>query len=136
MVIHLDSSFLIDLLQETRRERPGGAFNYIEQLSDGDVLCASVHVICELRVGPELHRRPIEEHEVLDRMLSGMVVVYPDARFPPVYGRLLAAITRTGRPVGSCDLLIATAAIIDDAPIVTRNVKDFSRVPGLRVLEY
>jgi len=24
----------------------------------------------------------------------------------------------------------------DDAPLVTRNVKDFSRVPGLRVLGY
>jgi len=34
------------------------------------------------------------------------------------------------------DLLIATAAIIEDAPLVTKNVKDFSRVPGLRVLGY
>ena len=34
------------------------------------------------------------------------------------------------------DLLIATAATLDDAPLVTRNVKDFSRVPGLRVLRY
>jgi predicted nucleic acid-binding protein len=34
------------------------------------------------------------------------------------------------------DLLIAAAAIVDDAPLVTRNVKDFSKVPGLRVLEY
>jgi predicted nucleic acid-binding protein len=25
---------------------------------------------------------------------------------------------------------------VDDAPLVTRNVKDFSKVPGLRVLEY
>jgi predicted nucleic acid-binding protein len=34
------------------------------------------------------------------------------------------------------DLLIATAAILDDAPLVTGNVKDFSRVPGLRVIGY
>jgi predicted nucleic acid-binding protein len=34
------------------------------------------------------------------------------------------------------DLLIATAAIIDEAALLTRNVKDFSRVPGLRVLKY
>ena len=31
------------------------------------------------------------------------------------------------------DLLIATAAILEDAPLVTRNVKDFSRIPGMRV---
>ena len=34
------------------------------------------------------------------------------------------------------DLRIATSAIVEDAPLVTRNVKDFSKVPGLRVLEY
>jgi predicted nucleic acid-binding protein len=34
------------------------------------------------------------------------------------------------------DLLIATAALLDDAPIVTRNVKDFARVPGVRVIRY
>lgn len=33
-------------------------------------------------------------------------------------------------------LLIATAAVLDDAPLVTRNVKDFIRIPGLRVLQY
>jgi predicted nucleic acid-binding protein len=34
------------------------------------------------------------------------------------------------------DLLVATAAIIEDASLVTRNVKDFSRIPGLRVVSY
>jgi predicted nucleic acid-binding protein len=34
------------------------------------------------------------------------------------------------------DLLIATAAVLDDAPIITRNAKDFSKVPGPRVLSY
>jgi predicted nucleic acid-binding protein len=34
------------------------------------------------------------------------------------------------------DLMIATAALLDDAPLVTRDVKGFSRVPGLRVLGY
>lgn len=35
------------------------------------------------------------------------------------------------------DLLpTATAAVLDDAPLVTRNVKDFIRIPGLRVMQY
>ena len=32
------------------------------------------------------------------------------------------------------DLLIATAALVDAAPVVTRNVQDFSRIPGLEVM--
>jgi predicted nucleic acid-binding protein len=34
------------------------------------------------------------------------------------------------------DLLIGTAALLEDAVLVTRNVKDFSKIPGLRVLSY
>jgi tRNA(fMet)-specific endonuclease VapC len=135
-VIHLDSSFLIDLWRETAAERPGPAFDLIESLDPAEVLAVSVHVVCELRAGAELSRRTLQEHEALDDLLSGLLIAHPDDRFAAVYGRLLAATTRGGRPLPAMDLLIATAATLDDAPLVTRNVKDFSRIPGLRVLKY
>jgi predicted nucleic acid-binding protein len=135
-MIHLDSSFLIDLLRETARGRPGPAVDMIESLDATEVLGVSVHVVCELRAGAELSRRPLREHEALDELLSSVLVAYPDDRFAPAYARLLAATTRGGRAVSAMDLLIGTAATLDDAPLVTRNLKDFSRVPGLRVLGY
>jgi tRNA(fMet)-specific endonuclease VapC len=127
---------LIDLLRETVRERPGPAFDALETLDDDEPLGVSVHVVCELRAGAELARKPLKEHEELDRLLSGLIVAYPDARFAPAYGRLLGSIVRSGRPVAAMDLLIATAAILGDATLLTRNVRDFQRVPGLRVLGY
>jgi predicted nucleic acid-binding protein len=133
---HLDTSFLIDLLRETTRGRPGGALDFIESLDDTEILAVSVHVVCELRAGAELARRPLAEHETLDQLLASLLVVYPTDQFAGVYGRALAATERTRRAVPAMDLLIATAALIDDAPLVTRNLKDFSRVPGLRVLPY
>ena len=133
---HLDSSFLIDLLREHVRERPGPAFDCIESLDPAEALGVSVHVLCELRAGAELTKRPLAEHETLDRVLSGLLVVYPDERFAAAYGRLYAVTSRRGTPMSSMDLLIATAATLDDAQLVTRNVKDFGRVPGLRLLDY
>ena len=135
-MIHLDSSFLLDLLRETARERPGPAFDLIESLDADEVLGVSVHVVCELRAGAELSRRSPQEHEALDDLFSGVLVVYLDDRYALEYGRLLAATTRGGRRVAAMDLLIATAAILDAAPLVTRNARDFARVPGLRVLDY
>jgi tRNA(fMet)-specific endonuclease VapC len=135
-MIHLDSSLLIDLLRETVRERPGPAFDALESLDDDEPLGVSVHVVCELRAGAELARKPLKEHEELDRLLSGLIVAYPDSRFAPAYGRLLAALDRSGRSVAAMDLLIATAAILDDAALLTRHARDFQRVPGLRVLRY
>lgn len=135
-MIHLDSSLLIDLLRETARDRPGAAFDVMESFDENEILAVSVHVVCELRAGAELSRQRAKEHDALDQLLSGVLVVYPDDRFAPTYGRLLAAISRAGRPISSMDLLIGTAALVDEAPIVTRNVRDFSRIPGLRVIRY
>jgi tRNA(fMet)-specific endonuclease VapC len=135
-MIHLDSSVLIDLLRESARDRPGPAFDLMESLDESEALSVSAHVACELRAGAELARNPVREHEALDRLLGGLIVAYPDTRFALVYGRLLGSIERSGKPVAAMDLLIATAAVIDDASLVTRNVKDFRRIPGLRILEY
>jgi predicted nucleic acid-binding protein len=135
-MMHLDSSLLIDLIRETARGRPGPALDLMESIDDDEILAVSVHVVCELRAGAELSKKPIREHEELDRLLGGLLVSYPDGRFAPLYARLLASIERTRHRVASMDLLIATAALIDDAPLVTKNVKDFSRVPGLRVVGY
>ena len=135
-MIHLDSAFLIDLHREITSGRPGPALDFIESLDPNEVLGVSVHVVCELRSGAELSRRALQEHESLDRLLSGLLVAYPDDRFPAAYARLLAATTRGGKPPAAMDLLIATAALLDDAPVVTRKVKDFSKLPGLRVLRY
>lgn len=135
-MIHFDSTFLIDLQRELARERPGAAFELIESFDVGEILGVSVHVVCELRAGAELTKKALAEHEAIDRLLSGLLVAYPDDRFPIQYGRLLAATRRTGRPVASMDLLIGTTALLEDAALVTRNVKDFSKIPGLRVLSY
>jgi tRNA(fMet)-specific endonuclease VapC len=135
-VIHLDTSFLVDLSRETARERPGPAFDLIETLEASEILAVSVHVVCELRAGAELSKQPIREGEVVDQLLSGMLIVCPDDRFAAEYARLVAATTRGSQKVAALDLLIATAALLDDARLVTKNMKDFSRVPGLRVLGY
>jgi tRNA(fMet)-specific endonuclease VapC len=135
-VTHLDSSLLIDLQRELARDRPGPAFEALEQIAEDEILGVSVHVLCELRAGAELARRPLVEHEALDRLSAGLLVRYPDERFAHAYSRLLAAVHRRRQTIASMDLLIATAALLDDAPLITANVKDFSRVPGLRLIAY
>jgi predicted nucleic acid-binding protein len=135
-VIQFDSSYLIDLHDELAQQRPGPALDLIESLDPGELLAVSVHVVAELRVGPELAKHPLRSHEALDRLLAGFLVVYPDDKFAPAYARLWAAANRLKRIVASMDLLIATAAVVHDAALVTNNVKDFSKLPGLRIIRY
>lgn len=55
-----------------------------------------------------------------------------DAAAAMAYGRIRASLKRAGTPIGSNDMLIAAHAIALDATLVTDNVKEFSRVPGLK----
>ncbi len=134
-MIHLDTTFAVDLLREVRRRQPGAATAMRGRL-ETEPLRISVHVACELLAGAALSRQRTEERRRVLRFCDAVDIAYPDARFAPAYGRLLALQQRTGQTVGTMDLLIATAAILDEAPLVTRNKREFSRIPDLEVIGY
>jgi tRNA(fMet)-specific endonuclease VapC len=134
-LIHLDTSFLVDLLREAAKGAPGAASGFLEESGDEE-LWISVHVACELHAGAELSARPPQERQRVLKLLSGLQVAYPDEHFAPTYGRLLAWQQQQGVRIATMDLLIATSAVVAGAPLVTRNVKDFGRVPGLEVVRY
>jgi tRNA(fMet)-specific endonuclease VapC len=135
-VIHFDTAFLIDLEREWAREKPSAAFEFLEGLDDSEIVAVSVFGVAELRLGAELSRNPIKKHREIDELLEGWVVVSPGDSFASRFAREAAALRRSGDAVAMMDLMIGVAALLDDAPVVTRNVKDFSRIPGLRVLSY
>lgn len=135
-MIHFDTSFLIDLQQEEEAGRPGPALEFLETLDEREVLAISVHVLSELLCGAELAPNRPRAHQAIHRLTDGFIVSHTDERFAPAYAKLFASLGRSKRTVAAMDVLIATAALLDDAQLVTRNVKDFSRVPGLRVLKY
>lgn len=134
-MIHLDTSFVVDLLRETRRRHPGRA-TALQSRLEHEELGLSVHVVCELLAGAELSaHRSEERRRVLDVCLA-TAIAYPDERFAPAYAELLASLQRTRQTVGTMDLLIATAAIVGGAALVTRNAREFRRIPSLELIEY
>lgn len=52
------------------------------------------------------------------------------------FGRLRSHLARRGELIGPYDLLIAAQALRLDATIVTHNVNEFRRVPGLDVEDW
>jgi tRNA(fMet)-specific endonuclease VapC len=96
----------------------------------------SIHAVCELEAGAELARDASAERARLAEVLQQVVIAYPDRGFALLYGTLFAALERAGERIGQMDLLIATAALSDGAPLVTGNTREFRRVPGLRLLTY
>jgi tRNA(fMet)-specific endonuclease VapC len=135
MVIHLDSSYLIDLLREQARGTTGRATSFLEKHAS-DHFVTSVFVVCELEAGAANAASPDREQARVRVLLQAINVLYPDERFAPAYGELLVTLYKAGKTPSTMDLLIATAAVVDGAPIATANRRHFADIPGLDLLSY
>ena len=51
-------------------------------------------------------------------------------------GRLRASLYAIGKPIGPYDLMIAAQGIARSLTVVTHNVSEFSRVPGIRLEDW
>ncbi len=102
-------------------------------VSKGAAIAISSIVLYELWYGVARSTRRRENAERLRTFLSGGIEVTgfdeDDAR---TAGELRATLEVAGTPVGPYDLLIAAQALRTGATLVTTNVAEFARVPGLQ----
>lgn len=135
-MIHVDTSYLIDLGRELHRDVPGPATEVLLSLGDTVDLAVSVHAICELLAGAQRARRPTRERRHVEAVLQHVAVVYPGPGYAEVYARLYGHLEARGERIGTMDLLIATAAVADDTVLVTSDRRHFARIPDLELIHY
>ena len=91
----------------------------------------------ELRYGVAKSAKREFNHHRLESFLSGPVLILPfddgDSRSA---GDLRAMLEPLGRPIGPYDLLIAGQALNHNLTLVTSNVSEFSRVKGLKWIDW
>lgn len=92
----------------------------------------SALTVAELVFGVEKSQRSVQNQEALEPFLSPLIVVPFERPAALVYGRIRAHLQKAGIPIGPVDTLIAAHAIQLGVTLVTNNLKEFSRVPGLR----
>ena len=99
---------------------------------DRDHFCTSVVVACELRYGVHKKGSPSLAAKV-DQLLSWVEVLPLDVQVDLHYAEIRVALEKMGQPIGHNDLLIAAHARALGLTLVTDNIGEFSRVPGLLV---
>lgn len=90
----------------------------------------------ELYYGARESRRVEGNLEVLRRFFEPFASLPFDDRAAEEYGVIRADLERAGTPIGPNDLLIAALARSRDLGLISRNVREFGRVAGLRVLDF
>jgi len=97
-------------------------------------LCSVVKA--ELLYGARKSRRVAATLDSLERFLEPIASLPFDDAAAGEYGMIRAQLERLGTPIGANDLMIAAIARHLDFTLVTNNVVDFSRIVGLRVVNW
>ncbi len=94
-------------------------------------IAVSVIVMQELYFGAYKSRRQTQNLAVADALQFEVIEFnQDDARHA---GEIRAFLRARGTPIGPYDVLIAGQAVARDAVLVTRNTREFARVPRLRI---
>jgi tRNA(fMet)-specific endonuclease VapC len=123
----LDTNVCIGILTG----RSPKAIEKLRQLVPTEVRMCSV-VRAELQFGARNSSRVEANLRLLETFLFPFTGVAFDDGAANYYGRIRADLHRAGKLIGPNDLLIAAMALANDLVLVTRKVKEFGRVPGLR----
>ncbi|MBI1815468.1 MAG: type II toxin-antitoxin system VapC family toxin [Deltaproteobacteria bacterium] len=88
--------------------------------------------LAELEVG--VVKAPNRPRQQLDDFLEQVLVADFDTAAARHYGEIRAHLEKKGSTIGPLDLLIAAHARSRGASLVTANVREFRRVPGLKCI--
>ncbi|MBK6361823.1 MAG: type II toxin-antitoxin system VapC family toxin [Comamonadaceae bacterium] len=94
-------------------------------------MAISAITLAELIHGAEKSTRVAQNLAVVDDFASRLEVLPYTSRASQHYGAIRAVLERAGRPIGVNDLHIAAHARSEGLTLVTNNLAEFERVPGL-----
>ncbi|MFK8331148.1 tRNA(fMet)-specific endonuclease VapC [Pseudomonas sp. BJa5] len=99
-------------------------------------MCISTVTLIELIYGAEKSAAPERNLSVVESFAARLEVLDYDRRAAAHSGQLRAELARAGTPVGPYDQMIAGHARSLGLVVVTNNLREFQRVPGLRVEDW
>lgn len=123
----LDTNICIYLI----KRKPAEVFQRFRQQAPGTVGVSSV-TAGELWYGVFKSQSVTRNRAALEQFLLPLVIAEFTAEACLVYGEVRAALERVGTPIGPLDTMIAAHALQLGATLVTNNLREFERVPGLR----
>lgn len=126
----LDTNMVSDLV----RNPQGTVARRIAQVGE-DAVCTSVIVAAELRYGAAKQASERLAAQ-LERVLAALPILPFEEPADVAYGELRSELDAAGTPIGGNDMLIAAHAISSSCCVVTDNEREFTRVSGLKVVNW
>ena len=124
----LDTNICIYLI----KTRPDQVLRRFREYAVGEIGVSSL-TVAELQYGVWKSQHREQNQRALSQFLIPLLIIDFDEQAASVYGKVRATLEAQGTPVGSLDTLIAAHALSLGVTLVTNNVREFSRVPELKL---
>jgi len=127
----LDTDSCIALI----KRKPASVLRRLTVLAPGEAGISAV-TLAELRYGVAKSSKRETNGQALDEFLLPLEVADFDEPAAEIYGAVRAALEKAGTPIGPLDTQIGAHAISLGAALVSHNVREFRRIPGLTVVDW
>ncbi len=126
-VYMLDTDICIYVL----KRRPPELREQFDRLAEE--LSISSVTLAELYYGAEKSSRQVANRHAVEEFAARLEVLPFSADAAVHYGRVRAELERAGRPCGPYDMMIGAHARSAGLTVVTNNLREFERMPGVHV---
>lgn len=96
-------------------------------------ICISSITLAELEYGMKHSSNPVKNEQSLLKFLLPLSILSFGPAAASAYGEIRAYLQRSGTPIGPLDMLIAGHARAENLILVTNNIREFERVPDLKL---
>jgi len=114
------------------KHQPLNVLKRFEQLQQGEVAMSFI-TQGELMFGAEKSQQRDKTMDILNKLTELIPVIFPTAQTAEHYANIRACLERAGVPIGANDLWIAAHARSFALTLVSNNIKEFQRVPNLKL---
>lgn len=132
MVI-IDSDLIIKYL----RKKPEYAVDFLNELFENEKnLKTTIFNYAELLEGAYLTKNVPKNLRYMREFLSKFEILPFEMEDADLFSQIHAQLLKSGTPVGDLDVLIASIVLNQDETLVSRNLKQFSKIPMLKVMDW
>ena len=132
-MVCLDTTFFADLF----RKNPAAEKILHELANETQTVSTTVMTVAELYYGAYKSKNMIGEMRNVASVLDSFIILEMNQEGAKMFGEILSTLEKKGQTIPDRDILIGAISLSKgEKTIITRNAKDFARIPGLEVISY
>ncbi len=128
-MVVLDTNILVDFLRNNEE-----VVNKIKSYYDSDLPVMTTSItLFELFRGAYASHNPEKKISDIELLIEDIDILYFDVKSSKIVGKIYNELKKHGKTIGILDQLIAGIVISNNEKLVTGNIKEFSRIPDLKI---